>query len=348
MTPPITFYIPPVLWPDALPTQPNKDWAGYRLGLYAWTVQTYLWLNAAGVGCQLASQLPEIGIVLCHSNALRSVDIEPLPQRLLVCIKAEAALSAIAPLHVVQNPLDISLLGNRYYVPHWPQPQLIARDASRGDRFETVAFFGHEDNLATELKSYAWQVALAERGLNGRVVANHNQWNQHSYLETGWNDYHDVDAIIAVRSFNPIRRLLTGGFAYKPATKLYNTWLAGAIPILGIESAYRGTGRRGEDYVEVKSFSDLLERLDQLKADSLWRRSLMAEGKVRSLEFTPEKIVRKWEVFLEAVAIPAYVEWCKYSARQRQQALLAAKVRSFLDRGKRKGRRLLLNLLPGA
>ncbi|MEO1445001.1 MAG: hypothetical protein AAFV46_01960 [Cyanobacteria bacterium J06635_11] len=345
MSPPITFFIPPALWPEELPKRPDENWAGYGLGLYAWTVQTYLRLSSAGIACQLTSELPTEGIVFCHSNALRSVEISPLPRRLLICIKAEAPLSKHASLHVVQNPLDVSLAGNRYYLPHWPQPQLIPRELSRGDRFENVAFFGHEDNLADELRSYAWQVALAERGLTGRVVANTNHWNQYSNLDTRWNDYHDVDAIIAVRSFDPVRRRLTGGFACKPATKLYNAWLAGVIPILGVESAYRWTGRAGQDYLEVKSFTGLLETLDRLKANAALRRALVTKGNLRSLEYTPSKVVRKWQVFLEAVAMPAYAEWCTYTNWQRRQIMLATKSASYLDRGKRRGRRFLLDAL---
>ncbi|MEL6815119.1 MAG: glycosyltransferase [Cyanobacteria bacterium J06598_3] len=345
MTPPITFFIPPALWPDDLPMVLGENWAGYGLGLYAWTVQTYLHLKKAGLTCQLTSELPTEGIVLCHSNALRSVVIEPLPSRLLICIKAEAPLSEWASLHIVQNPRDVSVAANRYYIPHWPQPQLIERDKSRGDRFETVAFFGHEDNLAEELRSYAWQVALAERGLKGRVVANTNHWNQYSNLDTGWNDYHDVDAVIAVRSFDPVRRWLTGGFAGKPPTKLYNAWLAGSIPILGVESAYREIGQRGKDYIEVKSFESLLDKLDRLKADVAMRRALMKAGRVRSRSYTPDKIVRKWQIFFNAVAIPAYAEWCEYSTAQRRRVMLNAKALSYLDRGMRRGQRFLLESL---
>ncbi len=84
MTPPsISFFIPPSLWPDQLPTGPNQNWAGYGLGLYAWTVQTYMWLKAAGIACELTSQLPAEGIVFCHSNALRTVEIAPAAKRLL-------------------------------------------------------------------------------------------------------------------------------------------------------------------------------------------------------------------------------------------------------------------------
>lgn len=348
----ISFFIPAALWPSSLPTNPGQNWAGYGLGIYAWTVQTFLRLRAAGVACELTCQLPTEGIVLCHSNALRSVETTEQAtdlRRFIICIKAEAQLSAIAPMHIVQNPSEASLAANRYFIPHWPQPQLLSRSPERGDRFENLAFFGHDNSLAIELSSPDWQRALAERSLRWQVVANTNHWNQYRDLNTRWNDYRDVDAVIAVRSFDLWQRRLTNHFSNKPPTKLYNAWLGGVIPILGGESAYRQTGNRlrssAQDYVEVESFSKLLIALDQLKADVEWRRSLLAQGAIRQQDYTPETIVRKWQVFLEAVAIPAYREWRNYAPWQRRQAMVVAKLSSNLNRVSTRGRHVLLEAL---
>ncbi|MEO1388334.1 MAG: hypothetical protein AAFV85_13315 [Cyanobacteria bacterium J06634_6] len=347
---PVYFYIPKALWPNELPSSLDENWAGYGLGLYAWTVQTYLRLRSAGTQCELTSRLPDEGIVICHSNALRSQTINPGPRRLLICMKAESWQSEKATLHIVQNPSETSLAGNCYFVPHWPQPGLIPRDPSRNDAFETVAFFGHEASIAPALRSRAWQFALAERGLRERVVANTNRWNRYSTLDASWNDYHDVDAIIAVRSFNPIRRWVTGRFAYKPATKLYNAWLSGVIAILGAESAYRETGDykpgAGQNYLEVRSFAALLNTLDKLKGDVSLRRSLVAQGTKEVVEYTAAKTVRKWQVFLEVIAIPAYVEWRGFSPWQRKQALIEARIASYRDRLARKSQTTLLSTLP--
>ncbi|PZO56274.1 MAG: hypothetical protein DCF15_09190 [Phormidesmis priestleyi] len=161
-----------------------------------------------------------------------------------------------------------------------------------------------------------------------------------------------MDAVIAVRSFDLWQRRLTNHFSNKPATKLYNAWLGGVIPVLGVESAYRQTGNRlrgsAQDYVEVKSFPKLLVALDRLKEDVQWRRSLLAQGTLRQQDYTPEKIVRKWQVFLEAVAIPAYREWRNYAPWQRRQAMIAAKLSSNLNRVSTRGRRVLLEALTQA
>ncbi|MEO1634635.1 MAG: hypothetical protein AAFS04_06100 [Cyanobacteria bacterium J06631_9] len=339
---PIYFFIPATLWPETMPSSPDENWSGYGLGIYAWTVQTYLRLRAAGLSCELTSELPPSGIVLCHSNALRSVKAAANAERFVICMKAEAPLSAIALMHVVQNPSEISLSKDCYFIPHWPQPQLIPRNAARGDQFKTVVFYGHQDSLASELRSHAWQVALSERGLEGRTISNTNRWDDHSAVDTGWNDYHDVDGVVAVRSFNPWHRLVTGGFSNKPATKLYNAWLSGVIPILGAESAYRQTGTPGEDYLEVGSFSDLLSSLDRLKEDLTLRQQLIANGQIKSGKYTPEGIVTKWQNFLELVAIPAYIRWRQLPEWQQKQALVSAKLNSYLNKVNRRGQRLLL------
>lgn len=338
MTPSISFFIPSALWPDDLPNSPDQNWAGYRLGIYVWTVQTYLRLRAAGIVCQLTQQLPEEGIVLFHSAALQAVKIIPAPRRLLICMKADAPLCAIAPIHIVQNPSEASPTANRYYIPHWPQPQIISRDINRGDRFENLAFLGEESSLALELRSLEWRTALAERDLRWRV---HTDFQSSNGLNTGQNDYHDLDAIVAVRSFNPWQRWLTSGFNNQPATPLYSAWLGGVVAILGAESAYRQTGQPEQGYAEVGSFDELLNCLDRLKENVGWRRSLIAQGSLSAQDYTPEKIVRKWEVFLELLAIPAYIEWCDYSSWQRQQVLIATQSASYWDHFARKARQLL-------
>jgi hypothetical protein len=43
--PKIYFYLPqPYLSPD-IPTNPQENWSGFGIGIYAWTLQTYLHLQ---------------------------------------------------------------------------------------------------------------------------------------------------------------------------------------------------------------------------------------------------------------------------------------------------------------
>ena len=152
-----------------MPSNADDNWNGFGIGIYAWTLQTYLRLQAENFPCKLVSELPAEGIVVVHRNCLRAHNnLKPGQKLLLICLKAELKQYIYAQLHVVQNPLE-TLFKNSYYLPHWPQPGLISRDSARGDRFENIAFFGHEVNLAPEFKHPSWQKQINAMGLEQKT-----------------------------------------------------------------------------------------------------------------------------------------------------------------------------------
>ncbi len=210
-------------------------------GRYNWTLQTYLYLRAGGVNCQLTGTLPREGIVVTHRDFLADA-IRPGPRLLLVCLLADrgapemwlagAGRHPYAQLHLVQNPQDAlvarpSLLWESRYLPLWPQPGLIPRDAARGDRFEHAAY-----------------------------------------------------------------------------------WHAGVPAVLGRESAYYSQRRGALDYVEVTSAEDALLALRRLRDDVGLRRAIVANGRMRAAELTPDRLVQLWRNFLYHHAIPAHERWC--------------------------------------
>ncbi len=328
----IYFYIPAAFWPAQLPTSSAENWSGFGLGIYAWTLQTYLKLREAGFACQLTKQLPDQGIVLFHANATRGAAIRPGPRRLLICLKAEDTLCAQAQLHVVQNPCEASRWLGCYFIPHWPQPGLQPRLLERRDRFETIAFLGHRNSLVAELMAPEWEKKLQQRGLNWLPVINTNVWDSHQSIDTRWNDYRHIDGIIAVRQFN-LRR---PAYRNKPATKLYNAWLAGVPAILGRELAYQTEGTSGVDYLEANSMAELLSCLDQLQQDTVLRARIVKKGQIRSIHYTPEVITQRWQQFLCEVAIPAYQSWCSRSNWRRQVDYWQARVINYCDRTARR------------
>ncbi|NEP18560.1 MAG: hypothetical protein F6J97_16935 [Leptolyngbya sp. SIO4C1] len=303
--PPIAFYLPTALWPKDLPLPEDSaataHWRGFGLGIYAWTVQTALRLQRLGVPCQLTAALPEDGLVFFHSNAARVSPVPATATRLPICLKAESTPLATAPVHIVQNPGEVG--AHHYFIPHWPQPGLLPRDRSRADRFETVAFFGHSNSLAPELQTEHWQRQLAQLGLAWQPAISHNRWSEAAALHDRWHDYRQVDAVIAVRSFDRQR------YPSKPATKLYNAWLAEVPAVLGVESAYRATGHSGVDYLEVASFDALIKALRQLKHSAQLRRTLVANGRRQVQRYQPEQIEQRWCQFIESVALPIYERW---------------------------------------
>ncbi|MEM7065865.1 MAG: hypothetical protein AAF572_22215 [Cyanobacteria bacterium P01_B01_bin.77] len=337
MSPAISFYIPPLFWPDRLPATSAENWAGFGLGIYAWTVQTYLKLHEAGVVCHLTHQLPDEGIILFHANATRGATISPGPNRLLICLKAESPLYSQAQLHVVQNPHEASSVFGCYFMPHWPQPGLLPRLPERQDRFETIAFLGHRDSLAADLLTSHWQTQLQQRGLRWLPVVNTNSWHSAQSIDTRWNDYQHIDAIVAVRRFH----LSRPSYRSKPATKLYNAWLAGVPAILGRELAYWVEGQVGLDYLEANSMDELLSCLDLLRQDVTRRKNMVQRGQRRAVQYTPAVITQRWRQFLYEVAIPMYDLWCNRPLWQRQIHQRKAWLLSYCDRTQRRFNRLI-------
>jgi hypothetical protein len=98
--PPIYFYIPQPYWQDNFPDRADENWQGFGMGIYAWTLQTYLRLS------ELVLEFPDEGIVLIHRNALISYNdtLKPGRKVLLICLKAELRPYPYAQLHLVQNP----------------------------------------------------------------------------------------------------------------------------------------------------------------------------------------------------------------------------------------------------
>ncbi len=303
----IHFYIPKSFFPTVTPDNLDDDWIGFGLGIYAWTFQTYLRLQADSFPCKLVSKLPSEGIIIFHQNALQAhkKPLKPGKNQLFIFIKAESKPYGYAQLHVVQNPTELLTVKDSYYLPHWPQPGLIPRDPLRGDRFENIAFFGHKINLAPELFKFAWEQQLNDLGLRWYPIVNSNHWLDYSQIKNPWNNYREIDAVVAVRSFDNIP-----GYPNKPPTKLFNCWLAGVPAILGCESAYRAEGKNCIDYLEVNSLADLLSVLKRLKEDKMLRNKLVENGYKSSLNIHPRNITNKWRDFLMQVAIPTFGEWC--------------------------------------
>ena len=162
--PPIYFYIPQEDWPiNEMPKTADTYWAKFdgnlTSGVYAWTLQTYLRLKEDGFPCQLTGTLPSEGIVLAHRCSL-PIYLQPNPKLLIVCLKADYEEHPYAQIHVVLNHQETKKVSNSYYIPHWPQPGLIPRSPERSLRFENIAYFGIEKNLAPELKEAAFQARL--------------------------------------------------------------------------------------------------------------------------------------------------------------------------------------------
>jgi hypothetical protein len=221
--------------------------------------------------------------------------VRPHAELLLVNLKADRRSHPYAQIGVVQTSDEMQPRGpfhQTHIIRHWPQPSLIPRDPARGDRFENAAFFGYPEQLAPELKSDAWIDALDKFGVKWSIVP-----------ISRWHDFSQIDVIVAARHLDGT--ITTN----RPASKLYNAWLANVPAVLGPESAFRHERCSELDYIEVTSLPQAIDAIRRLRGDPALRREMIANGHLRSLEFHPDRIAAEWIEFFEQVARPMFRRW---------------------------------------
>ena len=342
----VHFYIHPVFWPRSdIPESPDAHWPGFGFGIYTWTIQTFLRLRDAGVACELVSELPERGVVVAHRECLSAIDgkysgrVASTKDRFIVDICADLYPYAPANLHIVQNPRMVRFGPTFIYVRHWPQPGLIARAPERGATFRNIAYFGNEKNLSDDLRSPQW-----ERELEARDLAWTRRFQAFYYNDPAtyapasfWSDYSEIDAVVAVR-----RAPRGGGESthdQKPASKLYNAWIAGVPAILGRESGYRIERRSELDYLEANTSEEILACLDRLRSNPDLRRAMEDNARRRATEVCADATVEAWKSIVFDDVLPAYREWTSAGAlvrrlivARRQARYQAVRVRHALAR----------------
>jgi hypothetical protein len=95
--------------------------------------------------------------------------------------------------------------------------------------------------------------------------------------------------------------------ATKPATKLYNAWLA-RVPMLAMpEPAFRDVRRGPLDFIEVLGPRDVLLALDTLRAHPGLYRAMVGNGALRGREFSVEATRERWMGLLEDEVVPRFL-----------------------------------------
>ncbi len=292
----VFFYLPEKYLPSP---ERQAQWKSGRLtdlepggktaSAQAWIFQTWVELERSGFPARLTHEMPTAGIVVTLTGFL-DPSWSARNGIFLAGIAADATPHPASSLHIVQNSVHARHLPNACFMPHWPQPGLRARDVARGDRFENVCFFGDEKNLAVELRDPAWLGRLkVQTGVTLSVRA-----------AARWHDYGDVDCVVAIRSFG------RGPQFRKPATKLYNAWLAGVPFIGGSDSAFRGDGHPGRNYLVAAKPDELIVQISRLRSDSSLRASLVEAGRARSASFSFSATAKRWTTLL-GETIPALI-----------------------------------------
>jgi len=204
----------------------------------------------------------------------------------LVVVRADRAPVTACDIAVAQN--RIGLASHERFLPLWPQPGLRARDASRGTAIGRIAYHGRTGTAPAWFFAPALRAALERRGVDFRVELDR------------WEDYREVDVSIAAREE-------TGAvLATKPATKIYNGWLAGVPVLATAEPAYREIRRSAIDFIEIAAPGDVLRAIDLLRANPRLFAAMVANGAKRGEEFSVEATRRRWLDFFEDEVAPAF------------------------------------------
>jgi hypothetical protein len=205
-------------------------------------------------------------------------------------VRADRPPVYVAERVIVQNNVRPNG-GPRRFVPLWSQPGLLSRDTARAERVETMAYFGREGALPSWFRDSHFIDALAECGV--RFEIRHD----------AWHDYRDIDLVLAYRLETPSM------LQVKPATKLYNAWLAGVPALLGEEPAYRALRRSDLDYVPVASAGEVIAAVRALKSDAARYRAMIQNGEHRGAEFSVAATTTRWLNLLLGDAMPAHAKW---------------------------------------
>lgn len=241
--------------------------------------------------------------------------LSPAHASFLVVVRADRAPVAACDLAIVQNALAPER--HERFIPLWPQPGLLERDTRRGVRIERIAYLGRTGSAPAWFRDGHLSRGLQWRGIEFEV------------RERAWEDYRDVDLALAARSQLP--RILQS----KPATKLYNAWLAGVPALASPEPAYGELRREPIDFIEVRGARDVLAAVDLLRASPALYRAMVENGRRRATDFTVEAIRRRWLALLESEVVPCFLQRRRRLGSRRTwflAAMTAQKARSRMFR----------------
>lgn len=287
-------------------------WLGGQLN---WACQSYLILREHREGMTLGTSPEPKVINFAHTMVWRRLGSRADEYR--VSVRADYPRLFNTDFEILQNPV-VPLGRRQAYLPYWPLPGILERDhARKGVR--TVAYAGRigKRNLASILKDGP-RGDLAKRF--GFCVIPPDRWH----------DMRQIDLLLAIRDFN--------GRTHddKPASKLFNSWLAGVPLVGGTDSAFSAIGRPGNDYLRVTTERELSEALERLSDDPEFYETIVAAGRERRAEVSREYIAAQWLDLLEGPVVEDYLRW-REDNRHRRVTSLAR----FVDLGRDTGTRVL-------
>jgi hypothetical protein len=281
-------------WPDiATLDEPALDRVQERVrrGTDAWIVQTYLRLRASlerlGFDVRIGERFERGTLCVAHRDDLNRYS-DPLHDCYVVGVRADRPPVHVADIEVVQSPLQLGS-GRVRFVPHWPQPGLVARAAGRGTRVERAAYYGRRDALPRWYSDPAFRAGLAAIGVSFEV------------RDRTWHDYRDVDILLAHRDETPAM------LANKPASKLVNAWLAGVPAVVAPEPAFETLRRSDLDFIATTDAAATVAAIHALALSPERHRAMVDNGRARAVEFSVDAIRARWLHLLVDEAVPQFL-----------------------------------------
>ena len=295
--------------PESLDAQPDRVVTHEDMTI----VQTFVNLRRSGLAVRLVDA-PRADAF----NVVSSLDLQishHTSQAFIVAFRGDWARPELADLTLTMNG-SIATRRTEFPMPHWIQTGLIPRDPSRADRLERLVFKGDLVNLDPRFATDRFRDELAAIG-----VRFDTQPYVHETKSSGWHDYTDVDAVLAIRAIHPTE------LATKPASKLINAWAAGVPAVLGNEPAFRELRRDPLDYVEIASPEEAIAALRRLKEQPDEYRAMVDHGAVRAADYTNARIAERWHAFLSGPGEVAYREWLTRNPRRREAEFVVRALR---------------------
>ena len=255
--------------------------------------QTYLYmrtrLSATGEPARFTDQFVPGQINVAHRDDLNNFGT-PFHPASSSEVRADRPPLLAADAVVIQNPIEEDGV-LRHFVPLWPQPGLRARDPARGERFTRLGYLGRTGSLPRWCESPAFYEKLRELGVEFVI------------REKEWHDCSDLDAILARREELPT--MLT----HKPATKLYNAWLADLPALVGPEPAFNAA--RKSDWIssEVQTAEDVYAAVKALKSRPGLYQAMVENGRERGREYSVQAIRERWLNLLTDRLLVDYECW---------------------------------------
>jgi hypothetical protein len=307
-------------WPDLLSIDKNfslEDLAPRMVsGIDCWIVQTGLLLKKySNFNIEFVNTGIPGEICVYHYNYAH-IRYE-VHRSFSVVVRADRPPVNLADISIEQNP-SVENTKSVKYIPHWPQPGVVPRDAARGTLVRKIAYVGSSQYIPDYIKSKRFTKFLSEKNID------------FSYMVNGdWLNYRDIDVLIAVRD------VAESVLKTKPASKLVNSWIAGVPIILSSEPAYRAIRQSDFDYLEANNLQELLRCVDNLTSNGELYTQILNNAEIRRKEYTLENVVKSWVDFFESIKIDVKT----YS----RDEVFLRKLRYFISLGKNKVWRLIHN-----